>query len=43
MNNQMSLNTAIMSFAFSGVLAPHRRDAYEAPRTVSAAQLPKKK
>jgi hypothetical protein len=24
MNNQVSLNTAILSFAFSGVLAPHR-------------------
>ncbi|HKT53872.1 MAG TPA: hypothetical protein VJP88_05440 [Caulobacteraceae bacterium] len=39
--NQMSLNTAIMSFAFSGVFAPHRRD-YEAPRPQTPA-LPKKK
>jgi len=29
--NQLSLNTAIMSFAFSGMLAPHPR-GYEAPR-----------
>jgi hypothetical protein len=39
--NQMSLNTAIISFAFSGVLAPHKRD-YEAPRPQAPAQ-PKKK
>jgi hypothetical protein len=39
--NQMSLSTAIMSFAFSGVLAPHKRE-YEAPRPQSPAQ-PKKK
>ena len=38
---QMSLNTAILSFAFSGVLAPHRR-GYEAPRPQAPAQ-PKKK
>jgi len=43
MSNQMSLNTAIMSFAFSGVLAPHRRGAYEAPRVVSTAAGAKKK
>jgi hypothetical protein len=24
--NQLSLNTAILSFAFSGMLAPHRRE-----------------
>jgi hypothetical protein len=29
--NELSLNTAILSFAFSGVLAPHKR-GYEAPR-----------
>ncbi|HXQ12784.1 MAG TPA: hypothetical protein VN805_17465 [Caulobacteraceae bacterium] len=39
--NQLSLNTAILSFAFSGVLAPHRR-GYEAPRPQTPAQ-PKKK
>ena len=41
MNKQMSLNAAIMSFAFSGVMAPHRNDS-QAPKpgpTVS----PKKK
>ncbi|MDR3471416.1 MAG: hypothetical protein P4M09_06965 [Devosia sp.] len=26
MNTPLSLNTAILSFAFSGVLAPHRHD-----------------
>jgi hypothetical protein len=39
--NQLSLNTAIMSFAFSGMLAPHPR-GYEAPRPIPRAQ-PKKK
>ncbi|HZC17898.1 MAG TPA: hypothetical protein VE309_14160 [Caulobacteraceae bacterium] len=38
---QLSLNTAIMSFAFSGMLAPHPR-GYEAPRPATPAQ-PKKK
>ena len=41
MNNQLSLNTAILSFAFSGVLAPHRRDQ-AAPRPQAPSQ-PKKK
>jgi hypothetical protein len=31
---QISLKSAILSFAFFGVLAPHRRE-YEAPRTTS--------
>ncbi len=39
--NQLSLNAAIMSFAFSGVLAPHRRPA-ETPRIVTQP-TPKKK
>lgn len=39
--NQLSLNAAIMSFAFSGVLAPHRR-LPEAPRVVTQP-APKKK
>jgi hypothetical protein len=39
--NQLSLNTAILSFAFSGVLAPHRR-GYEAPRVVSTSAQKKK-
>jgi hypothetical protein len=34
--NQMSLNTAILSFAFSGVLAPHKRE-YESPRPTPQA------
>jgi hypothetical protein len=38
--NQLSLNTAILSFAFSGMLAPHKRE-YEAPRP--AAPAPAKK
>jgi hypothetical protein len=41
MNNKVTLNTAILSFAFSGVLPQHRRE-YEAPRTLSQA-VPKKK
>ncbi len=39
--NQLSLNSAIMSFAFSGVLAPHKREP-EAPRTPIPSS-PKKK
>jgi hypothetical protein len=39
--NELSLNTAILSFAFSGVLAPHRRGA-GAPQTPARAE-PKKK
>ena len=39
--NELSLNTAILSFAFSGVLAPHKR-GYEAPRPATA-EPPKKK
>ena len=33
---QTTLKTAILSFAFSGVLAQHKR-GYEPPRTVSQA------
>ncbi len=42
--NQLTLNSAIMSFAFSGVLAPHKRE-YETPRTVftTTTAVPKKK
>ena len=39
--NQLSLNAAIMSFAFSGVLAPHRRQP-ETTRIVTQP-TPKKK
>jgi len=39
--NQLSLNAAILQFAFSGMLAPHKRE-YESPRVVSTA-VPKKK
>jgi len=39
--NQLSLNTAIMSFAFTGMLAPHPR-GYEAPRPATPAQSKKK-
>lgn len=39
--NQMTLNSAILSFAFSGVFAPHRR-VYEALRPANPA-APKKK
>jgi hypothetical protein len=39
MNNQLSLNTAILSFAFSGMLAPHRREyAAPAPRLPASAR-----
>jgi hypothetical protein len=38
---QLSLNTTILSFAFSGVLGSHKRP-YEAQRTVSQP-APKKK
>lgn len=33
MNTPLSLNTAILSFAFSGMLAPHRRE-YGDPKPV---------
>jgi hypothetical protein len=39
--NQLSLKTAILSFAFSGVLAPHRR-GYEAPPPPNSADSKKK-
>jgi hypothetical protein len=39
--SKMSLNTTILSFAYSGVLAQHRRE-YEAPRVTSQV-VPKKK
>jgi hypothetical protein len=32
--NQLSLNAAIMSFAFSGMLAPHKRPA-ETPHPIT--------
>jgi hypothetical protein len=38
---QLSLNTAIMSFAFSGVFAPHK-PAPEAPRVVTQPTAKKK-
>jgi hypothetical protein len=40
MNHQQTLNTAILSFAFSGMLGSHRRE-YGAPPPPSAT--PKKK
>ena len=39
--NLLSLNAAIMSFAFSGMFAPHKRET-ETPRTLTQA-TPKKK
>jgi len=42
MKNQMSLNAAIMSFAFSGVLAPHRHDN-QTPKPGPTVSSPKKK
>jgi hypothetical protein len=42
MQQQMSLNTAIMTFAFSGVLAPHKHEREPvAPQLAKPA--PKKK
>jgi hypothetical protein len=43
--NQQTLNSAIIQFAFAGMLAPHRRE-YEAPRqttTTTPSQTPKQK
>ena len=40
--NQMSLNTAILTFAFSGVLAPHRHELPQHPQKI-AKPPPKKK
>lgn len=42
MTNKVSLPTAILSFAYSGVMPFHKRD-YEAPRTTSQAAPTKKK
>jgi hypothetical protein len=42
MTNKVSLPTAILSFAFTGVMPFHKRD-YEAPRTASQAEPTKKK
>ena len=42
MTQPISLKTAILSFAFSGVFAPHRRE-YEAPRVVVPGPAVKKK
>lgn len=42
MNNQLTLNTAILSFAFSGMLAPHRRE-YGDPRPATPVSAAKKK
>jgi hypothetical protein len=38
--NQLSLNNAIFSFAFTGVLAPHKRDN-ELPKPITKT-APKK-
>ncbi len=40
--NQLSLNTAIVQFAFSGVLAPHKREM-EPARVSPTPPSPKKK
>jgi hypothetical protein len=40
--NELSLNTAILSFAFSGMLAPHKREI-AAPQPARPAGGPKKK
>jgi hypothetical protein len=39
----MSLNSAILSFAFSGMLAPHRREANPPRQNPPASAQPKKK
>ena len=39
MNTNTTLRTAILQFAFTGVFGPHpHKDAYEAPRVVSASK-----
>jgi hypothetical protein len=40
---QMSLNTAIFSFAFSGMLAPHRREPAPPQPVRPASAAPSKK
>lgn len=43
--NQQTLNSAIIQFAFAGMLAPHRRE-YEAPKrdtTTTPSEKPKAK
>ncbi|MDR3512765.1 MAG: hypothetical protein P4L73_14105 [Caulobacteraceae bacterium] len=42
MNNPLSLNTAILSFAFCGMLAPHRRE-YGDPRPAAPVSATAKK
>jgi hypothetical protein len=42
MNTPLSLNAAILSFAFSGMLVPHRRE-YAAPRPAAPASAAAKK
>ena len=42
MNTPLSLNTAILSFAFSGVLAPHRHDQVTRPPVTPSSATKKK-
>lgn len=43
MNTPLSLNTAILSFAFSGVLAPHRHDGLIPRDTPAVSVVPARK
>ena len=40
--NEMSLNTTVLSFAFSGMMPPHRRAA-DAPQRLPSPTAPKRK
>ena len=43
MNTHISLQSAIVSFFSTGVMAPHPRTGYEAPRVVSQSANPRRK
>jgi hypothetical protein len=43
MNTNSTLNNAILNFAFTGVMQPHRQPEPEAPKLSLARFIPKKK
>ncbi len=43
MNNNSTLNNAIVNFAFTGVMQPHKRPEEERPKLSLTRFIPKKK
>jgi hypothetical protein len=43
MNTNSTLNNAILNFAFTGVMQPHRHPEDERPKSLLARFIPKKK